>query len=41
MDRFLERHRLPKLTQQESDNSNNICVEQIEVVIKTFLQREL
>lgn len=41
MDKFFERHKLPKHTQEEIYNPNSpISIEEIEFVGKTFLQRK-
>ena len=39
---FFERHKLPKLIQEEIDNLNSpVCIKDIEFVGKTFSQRKL
>lgn len=42
MDKFLKRHRLPKVTQEEINNQNSsVSVQEIELAVKTFPQRKL
>ena len=41
MERFFERHNLPKLTQEEIDNPNRpISIKEIESIINTFQNRK-
>ena len=38
MDKFLERHKLPRLTQEETDNLNSPI--STEILVKIFLKRK-
>ena len=41
MNKFLERHKLPKLTQEETENLNRpLCSEEIESIMKNFPQKK-
>ena len=42
MDKFLKRHKLPKLTEEEMDRlSNPVSIKEIEFLIKILTQRSL
>lgn len=42
MDKFLKRHRLSEVTQEEINNQNSsVSIQEIELAVKTFPQRKL